>query len=95
MVTFGLTCWDQILLALAVALTNAASGLTALWILLAGAGFVIFMLYPVRWGILWVAKRTGSLQSGTPSPIMMAITLLLILVASFFTDVIGKSLYVA
>jgi len=80
----------QILLALAVALTNASSGLTALWILLAGIAFVLFMLFPVRMAFVWLARRTGSLENGNPTPFMMTITLLVILIAAFFTDVIGK-----
>ncbi|KAF8592107.1 potassium:hydrogen antiporter [Ramaria rubella] len=78
-----------ILLALAVALTNAASGLTALWILLTGAGFILFMLYPVRWAFRWLARYTGSLENGNPTPFMMAVTLLVIFISAFFTDVIG------
>ncbi|KAF8507595.1 Sodium/hydrogen exchanger family-domain-containing protein [Gautieria morchelliformis] len=78
-----------ILLALAVALTNASSGLTALWILLAGTGFVLFMLYPVRWAFIWLARHTGSLENGSPTPLMMTVTLLVILTSAFFTDVIG------
>ncbi|KAF7302957.1 hypothetical protein MKEN_01258300 [Mycena kentingensis (nom. inval.)] len=78
-----------ILLALTVALVNASTGLTALYVLLASAGYVILMLYPVRWAYLWLCRRTGSLEQGTPTTTMMTITLLMILVSSFFTDIIG------
>ncbi|KIJ57015.1 hypothetical protein M422DRAFT_198385 [Sphaerobolus stellatus SS14] len=78
-----------VLLALAVALTNAGSGLAALWILLTGVAFCLFMFWPVRMALVWLAKRTGSLQSGSPTPLMMTTVLLLILVSAFFTDVIG------
>ncbi|KAF8524646.1 cation/H+ exchanger [Hysterangium stoloniferum] len=78
-----------ILLALAVALTNASSGLAALWILFAGVAFILFMVYPGRWAFVWLARRTGSLENRNPSPLMMTVTLLVILGSAFFTDVIG------
>ena len=78
-----------VLLALTVALVNASSGLTALWVLLAGTGYTLFLLFPVRWAYRWAAKRTGSLELGTPSSLMMTITLLIVLVSAFYTDIIG------
>ncbi|KAJ7755831.1 cation/H+ exchanger [Mycena metata] len=78
-----------ILLALAVALVNASTGLTALYVLLASAGFVLFLLFPVRWGYIWLARRTGSLEQGSPTTFMMTITLIMILFSAFFTDIIG------
>ncbi|KAF9000199.1 Sodium/hydrogen exchanger family-domain-containing protein [Cyathus striatus] len=78
-----------ILLALAVALVNASSGLTALWVLLACAGYVIFLLYPGRWAFVWLARRTGSLEQGSPTAFMMTITLIVVFASAFFTDIIG------
>lgn len=78
-----------VLLALTVALVNASSGLTALWVLLAGVGYTIFLLFPVKWGYRWLAERTGSLERGTPSPFMMTTTLLIVLISAFYTDIIG------
>ncbi|KAI5120691.1 hypothetical protein M0805_006979 [Coniferiporia weirii] len=78
-----------ILLALAVALVNSASGLTALWVLLAATGYVILLLFPGRWALHWLARKTGSLEGGQPSMLMMTVTLLLVLVSAFFTDIIG------
>ena len=78
-----------VLLALTVALVNASSGLTALWVLLASAGYTVFLLVLVRWGYRWLAERTGSIEQGTPSPLMMAITLFLVLISAFYTDIIG------
>ncbi|TRM67508.1 Sodium/hydrogen exchanger family-domain-containing protein, partial [Schizophyllum amplum] len=78
-----------VLLALTVALVNADSGLTALWVLLTAVGFVIFLLYPVKWGYVWLAKRTGSLEAGSPTAFMMTITLLTVYISAFFTDIIG------
>ena len=78
-----------ILLALTVALVNASTGLTALWVLLAATGFVLFLLLPVRWAFVWLARKTGSFDNGQPTPLMMTLTLLLVLIAAFFTDIIG------
>ncbi|TDL29894.1 hypothetical protein BD410DRAFT_780399 [Rickenella mellea] len=78
-----------ILLALSVALVNASTGLTALWVLLTSAAYVIFLLFPVRWGFLWLARKTGSLENGQPTALVMTATLLLVLVSAFFTDIIG------
>lgn len=78
-----------ILLALAVALVNSSSGLTALWVLLAAAGYVLLLLFPGRWAFAWLARKTGSFEHGRPTTLMMAITLLLVLISAFFTDIIG------
>ena len=78
-----------VLLALTVALVNASSSLTALWVLLASVGYTIFFLFLVRWGYRWLAVRTGSLERGTPSSLMMTITLFIVLISAFYTDIIG------
>ncbi|KAI0355306.1 hypothetical protein OH77DRAFT_316224 [Trametes cingulata] len=78
-----------VLLALAVALINASSGLTALWVLLTGIGFVLFMCLPVRWAYRWLAKKSGALETGNPSAMMMTLTIVLVLISGFFTDIIG------
>ncbi|GAB1527387.1 K(+)/H(+) antiporter [Rhizoctonia solani] len=81
------TAW--ILLALTVTLINASDGLTALWILLTCVGWILLIVFPIKWGYLWLARRSGSLGNGTPTPSMMTVTMLLVFVSSFFTDVIG------
>jgi Kef-type K+ transport system membrane component KefB len=78
-----------VLLALTVALVNASSGLTALYVLLTGFGFTLFLLFPVKWAFRWLARRTGSLDRGEPTAFMMTVTLILVLISAFFTDVIG------
>ncbi|KAI9513308.1 cation/H+ exchanger [Russula earlei] len=78
-----------ILLALTVALVNASSGLTALYVLLTGIGYTVFLLFPVKWAFRWLAQKTGSLKTGEPTAFMMTATLILVLVSSFFTDIIG------
>lgn len=78
-----------VLLALTVALVNASTGLTALWVLLVCVGYCIFLLYPGRWAFVWLARRTGSLEQGTPTTFMMTVTLLVVFISAFFTDIIG------
>ncbi|KZT29364.1 cation/H+ exchanger [Neolentinus lepideus HHB14362 ss-1] len=78
-----------VLLALSVALVNASSGLTALWVLLTAVGYVLFLLLPVKWAFRWLAKRTGSLETGQPTAFMTTVTLLVVFISAFFTDIIG------
>ncbi|KAL4781007.1 Sodium/hydrogen exchanger family-domain-containing protein [Aspergillus varians] len=77
-----------ILLALCVALVNAGSGLTALWVFLVCAGYVTFLVVVFRPLFLRFLIYTGSLQKG-PSQSVVTITILLALASSFFTQVIG------
>ena len=78
-----------ILLALAVALANASTGLVALWVLLTGAGYMLFLLVPVKWCYIWLARRTGCFENGSPSSLMMTVTIIMVLVSALFTDIIG------
>ncbi|KAH9002822.1 Sodium/hydrogen exchanger family-domain-containing protein [Lactarius hatsudake] len=77
-----------ILLALSVALVNAGSGLTALWILLVCIGWTLFMLFLVRRVLSWCARATGSIENG-PTMFFMTATILILFGSAFFTDVIG------
>ena len=77
-----------ILLALCVALVNSGSGIVALWVLLTGLGWTLFIVFAARPALIWVLRRTGSLQNG-PTQGVMALTLLLTLTSAFFTGVIG------
>ena len=78
-----------VLLALTVALVNASTGLTALYVLLTGIGYTLFLLFPVKWAFKWLARRTGSLEKGEPTAFMMTVILILVLFSAFFTDIIG------
>ncbi|KAK7033670.1 K(+)/H(+) antiporter [Paramarasmius palmivorus] len=40
-------------------------------------------------GFVWLARRTGSLEQGTPTTLMMTVTLLVVFISAFFTDIIG------
>lgn len=77
-----------ILLALCVALVNAGTGITALYVLLVALGYTIFLVYAVRPAFLWILRRSGSLQNG-PTQSVIALTLLMVLVSAFFTQIIG------
>ncbi|KAI6044894.1 Sodium/hydrogen exchanger family-domain-containing protein [Pisolithus marmoratus] len=76
------------LLALSVALVNAGSGLTALWTLLICVAFAIFLLWPVKRVMLWLARKTGSVENG-PTMLYMTVVILLLWGSAFFTDIIG------
>ncbi|CCO37307.1 K(+)/H(+) antiporter 1 [Rhizoctonia solani AG-1 IB] len=76
------------LLALTVALVNASTGLSALYVLLYAMGWSLFILYPAKQAMAWLARWTGSAESG-PSPLFMTTTVLLIFGSAFFTDIIG------
>ncbi|KNG47274.1 K(+)/H(+) antiporter 1 [Stemphylium lycopersici] len=77
-----------ILLALCVALVNAGSGLTALWVLLTCAGYMLFLVYVVRPIFVYVLRRSRALQDG-PSQGIISLTLLIALGSAFFTGIIG------
>ncbi|KAK4094612.1 hypothetical protein Purlil1_1217 [Purpureocillium lilacinum] len=77
-----------ILLALCVALVNAGSGLTALWILLCCLGFMLLLLYGVKPALVWLLRRTGSIENG-PSQGIISLILVICLASAFFTGIIG------
>ncbi|KAI5861356.1 K+/H+ antiporter 1 [Durotheca rogersii] len=77
-----------ILLALCVALVNNANGLAALWVLLVAVGWVLFLVFAVKPLFHWALRKTGSIQNG-PTQAMVGVTILLVLVSSWFTSIIG------
>jgi Kef-type K+ transport system membrane component KefB len=50
-----------------VALVNAGNASTALYILLVSIGWTVFILFPVRWAMKWLARETGSSKLDTIS----------------------------
>lgn len=64
-----------VLLALSVALVNAGSGLTALYILLCCVGWTIMLLFPGRYALRMLAIHTGSIENG-PTMSFMTCTIL-------------------
>lgn len=77
-----------ILLALAIALTNASSGIVALYIFLVVVAWTLVLFFLVKPALYWVAERTGSIANG-PTRSMIFLILLLVLASGFLTDVIG------
>ncbi|KIY45592.1 hypothetical protein FISHEDRAFT_66875 [Fistulina hepatica ATCC 64428] len=76
------------LLALSVALVNAGSGLTALWILLTCVGWALLLLFPGRFALRWLAVKTDSINNG-PSMFFITVTLMVLFGSAFFADIIG------
>jgi Kef-type K+ transport system membrane component KefB len=83
-----LTCC-RVLLALVVALLNSSGGLEALYVFLTTVGFALFLIIFIAPLYRRLAIKTGSFENG-PSPFLMAVTLLLVLISAFVTDIIGK-----
>ena len=77
-----------ILLALCVALVNAGSGIVALYVLLTCVAYILFLVFAIRPGFLYVLKRTGSLHNG-PTQSVVALTVLMVFASAFFTGIIG------
>ncbi|KAF8837550.1 hypothetical protein BDN67DRAFT_991719 [Paxillus ammoniavirescens] len=76
------------LLALTVALVNDGSGLTALWTLLICIAFTFFLLWPVKLFLLWLARKTGSIENG-PTVFYMTVVMILLWACAFFADIVG------
>lgn len=77
-----------ILLALCVALVNASTGLTALYVLLTCVAYVLVLVFVIRPMFIWFLKRNRSFQNG-PSQAVVALVILLTLASAFFTGIIG------
>lgn len=78
-----------VLLALTVALVNAGSGLTALYILLVCVAWTLVILFAGKWVMRYVGRKTGSLETGHPTMIFMTCMFVLVFGSAFFTDIIG------
>ncbi|KAG6376893.1 Sodium/hydrogen exchanger family-domain-containing protein [Boletus reticuloceps] len=76
------------LLALAVSFVNATSNLTALWTFLTCFAYTLLLLFPVKWALLWLARRTASTIHG-PTMFYMTVVMLVLWASAFFTDIIG------
>jgi Kef-type K+ transport system membrane component KefB len=77
-----------VLLALCVALVNNGSGITALYVVLCTIGWVLVLIFAIRPCLLWLLRRTGSIQNG-PTQGMVTLILLLTLFSAWFTGIIG------
>lgn len=75
-----------ILLALTIALVNADSGVSAVYILLCSVGWTIVVLWPMRIGFRWLCRRSGSFDAGQgPTPFVMLVMLTLVFISAFMT----------
>ncbi|KAJ2897208.1 putative K(+) antiporter 1 [Zalerion maritima] len=77
-----------ILLALIIGLVNSGSGLTALWVLLCCVGWILLLVFAVKPALLLALRRTDTFRTG-PGQGVVWLTLLLVLVSSWFTAIIG------
>eukprot|EP00250_Pteridium_aquilinum_P017657 c23721_g2_i1 orf=191-2626(-) len=77
-----------ILLAIGVAVSGpSTSPATPAYVLLWGAGFVLFMLTIVKMFMEWIANRVNGQE--TVSEIYVCVTMMGVLIAGFMTDAIG------
>ncbi|KAH7009453.1 Sodium/hydrogen exchanger family-domain-containing protein [Microdochium trichocladiopsis] len=77
-----------VLLALCVALVNNGSGIAALWVLLVAVAWTLFLVFAVRPAFHWLLRKKGAIQNG-PSESMIMVTLVLVLISAWFTNIIG------
>lgn len=77
-----------ILLALAIALVNATSGVSAVYVLLCAVGWILVLIFIARPLLYWAGRKTGSFENG-PSNLMMVVTILLTFTSAFVTSIIG------
>lgn len=78
-----------VLLALTLALTGDGDGLSSVYILLAAVGWAIILLWPIKKAFYWAVKRSGSLETGHPTPGIMTLTLMIVFLSAFMTGIIG------
>ncbi|ORY43580.1 Sodium/hydrogen exchanger family-domain-containing protein [Leucosporidium creatinivorum] len=78
-----------VLLALAIALVNAASGLIVLYVILTSIGWILFLFLLGRPALQWLGRKTGSYGEKGPSETMTCIVVFTMLASSWVTDRIG------
>ncbi|KAM0756252.1 hypothetical protein T439DRAFT_320950 [Meredithblackwellia eburnea MCA 4105] len=78
-----------ILLALAIALTNASSGIIVLYIILCAIGWILLLWFIVRPLLVWGCRRTGAFGSHGPSQGVMCAVVFIVFISAWVTDRIG------
>ncbi|KAJ8295666.1 K(+)/H(+) antiporter 1 [Rhodotorula toruloides] len=78
-----------VLLALAIALTNASTGLIVLYVLLTAIGWILLLWFVARPILKYLGRKTRSFGEHGPSQSMTAFTLFLVLTSAWITDRIG------
>lgn len=81
-------CTAWVLLALVVALLNSSGGIVALYVFLTAVGFTLFVIFIVGPLYRKLCVYTNSFEEG-PSPLLMTVTLMIVLLCAFVTDIIG------
>ncbi|KAI7865090.1 Sodium/hydrogen exchanger family-domain-containing protein [Spinellus fusiger] len=81
-------CTAWVLLALVVALLNSSGGLDALWVFLTTIAYALFLIFLIGPLYRKLCIHTGAFENG-PSPLLMTVTLMIVLVSAFVTDIIG------
>jgi Kef-type K+ transport system membrane component KefB len=79
---------DRVLLALVVALLNSSGGIEALYVFLTAVAFSLFIIFIVRPLYRKLCVVTNSFENG-PSHLLMTVTLMIVLLSAFVTDIIG------
>jgi Kef-type K+ transport system membrane component KefB len=73
-----------------VALLNSSGGLEALYVFLTAVAFSAFLIFLIAPLYRRLCIYTHSFERG-PSPLLMFVTLLIVLLSAFVTDIIGKN----
>ncbi|KAI8056529.1 Sodium/hydrogen exchanger family-domain-containing protein [Gilbertella persicaria] len=81
-------CTAWVLLALVVALLNSSGGIEALYVFLTAIGFSMFVIFIIGPLYRKLCLYTHSFENG-PSPLLMTVTLLIVLISAFVTNIIG------
>ena len=78
-----------VLLALAIALVNASSGIIILYIILCAVGWILALWFIARPLLVWACRKTGSYGDRGPTEGIMAAVVFLVLTSAWVTDRIG------
>ncbi|KAI9483742.1 MAG: Sodium/hydrogen exchanger family-domain-containing protein [Benjaminiella poitrasii] len=81
-------CTAWVLLALVVALMNSSGGIEALYVFLTAVGFTLFVLFIIGPLYRKLCHYTQSYENG-PSPLLMTVTLMMVMISAFVTNIIG------
>ncbi|OLY85200.1 K(+)/H(+) antiporter 1 [Smittium mucronatum] len=81
------TAW--IFLALVISLAKSSNALSALWILLTGVAYVLFVSFVVQRLYMKYLRKEGFLDGRDPSTQIVFITLTMAFISGWFTDVLG------
>lgn len=82
-------CSGWILLALAIALVNAASGIIVLYVILCSIGWILMLWFIFRPLLVIACRRTGSFGEKGPTQGIVCTVIFLVLISAWITDRIG------